>query len=513
MKFGDIVFLVSRGEKEEGLKIELSINNSYISPIKLYRGKSKIDSIKCEEDFYVDSNFIYIDKKKDSISLEYEVLIGQFSKHGKGGSIEEGLITFMGEQFLLMPVEILAMQDGDILEGKIEIDFRSLRESLSLNYENVNFIRDIIPFRAEIFKSICKEARWTDIYELMKSPYTFGNFKEVSLKEDNKNIKIFYEEKYLNKKEKEDIIKNIFSLCSYYYDLFETNNKEISIVLLRKSEKEFSYILGGCGKNIISATFLRGNKRDWQLLSHRLFHSFMDSILTSRLYHLPPNLWLTEGVATYYENLALNSLEEGIKKNLDIDFNKEMARLYTRYLYMTLKDPKRFNIAPMEEGSIKSHGKMEFLHYTKAPLIVYFIESLNPLFKDNIIKKLLYYRNNIFSLERLFYSIFNKECTYFANQYLFRSTLLPLWDLGRYINEEEIIPVLEEYEYILWTWFSREEEGYLKEEFNYDNYKDKSFIDKEDPIIYNKFIDERISKYSKRLSLIIKAKLYKGENL
>ena len=54
-----------------------------------------------------------------------------------------------------------------------------------------------------------------------------------------------------------------------------------------------------------------------------------------------------------------------------------MANLYTRYLYMTLKEPSRFRIIPMEEGSIRSHGKIEFLHYTKAPLLIYFIETLN----------------------------------------------------------------------------------------------------------------------------------------
>ncbi len=98
----------------------------------------------------------------------------------------------------------------------------------------------------------------------------------------------------------------------------------------------------------------------------------MDHVLKSRVYHLPPNLWLTEGLATYYENLALESLEEELKERLDIKFKKEMAILYTRYLYMTLKEPSRFRIIPMEEGSIRSHGKIEFLHYTKAPLLVYF---------------------------------------------------------------------------------------------------------------------------------------------
>ncbi len=40
----------------------------------------------------------------------------------------------------------------------------------------------------------------------------------------------------------------------------------------------------------------------------------MDDLLKSRVYHLPPNIWLTEGLATYYENLALESLEEGLKR-------------------------------------------------------------------------------------------------------------------------------------------------------------------------------------------------------
>ncbi len=57
---------------------------------------------------------------------------------------------------------------------------------------------------------------------------------------------------------KEELVRNIKSICDYYYDLFKIdslNKKDLNIVLLRKSKKENSYILGGSGKNVISATF------------------------------------------------------------------------------------------------------------------------------------------------------------------------------------------------------------------------------------------------------------------
>ena len=513
MEYGDIKFLVRKSlNTEEGLNIRLKIKDVNLREIQLYRGKTKINNIKCKEEFYCDSNFIYINNKSRDLILEYEVLIGNLGKHGKGGEIEEDLISFMGEQILLLPVEMLTMSDDLKLNCILEIDFTDLIEEIKSKVYSENDYKSIIPFKENDFNSKCVGGAWSDLYEIMKSSYTFGFFEEIVLKKEYGEVHLYssIENTFLNDSSKEELVRNIKSICDYYYDLFKIdslNKKDLNIVLLRKSKKENSYILGGSGKNVISATFDMNKKRDWQLLSHRIFHSFMDHVLKSRVYHLPPNLWLTEGLATYYENLALESLEEGLKERLDIKFKKEMANLYTRYLYMTLKEPSRFRIIPMEEGSIRSHGKIEFLHYTKAPLLVYFIESLKNSCgnKNEIIEYLIHNKEKNFSMQNLFYNLLGFQCDSFASKYLFGNSIIPLWNLKEHLDDKYVICNLQEYEYILWTWFLGEEENYIKDDLREYNKNIEEIISLRNINIYNSYLTKEIEDYSKELSFLLKA--------
>ncbi|EGT3617581.1 hypothetical protein FHH43_15345 [Clostridium perfringens] len=529
MRYGDIKFSVRKISNENDfLSIKLEIKDvSSGKEIQFYKGKTKIKNIRCKDDFYYDSNFIYINSYNSNLYLEYDVLIGGLGKHGNGGELSNDLITFMGEQILLLPVEILAMNDNTKFNSSIEIDFSELVEVLNFenfkkkyieNYNvlepnNLNKVKDIIPFKEGNFKSKCMNATWSDLYEIMKSSYTFGYFEKIDFKEKHGCISIYnhIENTFFSKNTvgKESIIRNIKSICDYYFNLFKINsfnNKDISIILLRKSKKENPYILGGSGKNIISATFDMDNKRDWQLLSHRLFHAFMDHVLKSRAYHLPPNLWLTEGLATYYENLALETLDEELKENLGISFKNEMAILYTRYLYMTLKEPNRFRVIPMEEASIRSHGKIEFLHYTKAPLMIFYIEELGSEEGENnkIINYLVDNKKEKFSMQSLFYELLGEKCNVFAANYLFGNGLIPLWNLKKYLEDEKVIDYLDEYEYILWTWFLGEDENYVKDEVKSYKKELKDFLNNKEWNIYNPYITKDIEEYSKTLSFLLK---------
>ncbi|MDZ5253393.1 hypothetical protein [Clostridium sp. LIBA-8841] len=529
MIYGDIKFSVRKNLNEKDfLSIRLEIKEvSLGKEIQFYKGKAKIENIRCKEKFYYDSNFIYVNSCNSNLILEYDVLIGGLGKHGKGGELSSDLITFMGEQILLLPVEMLTMNDNSKFNGTIEIDFSKFVEILNfesfkekylennnlLEFNKLNEVKHIIPFKEENFRSRCKNATWSDLYEIMKSSYTFGYFEKIDFKESYGNISIYnnIENTFLSEDEtkKEKLIRNIKGVCDYYFNLFKINSfnkKDINIALLRKSKKENPYILGGSGKNIISATFDMDNKRDWQLLSHRLFHAFMDHVLKSRDYHLPPNLWLTEGLATYYENLALETLEEDLKESLEISFKNEMASLYTRYLYMTLKEPSRFRVIPMEEASIRSHGKIEFLHYTKAPLMIFYIEELGIKEGENnkIINYLVDNKKEKFSMQNLFYRLLGEQCNAFASNYLFGNGLIPLWNLKKYLEDEKVIDYLEEYEYILWTWFLGEDENYVKDEVKSYKKEFKNFLNNEEVNIYNSYITKEIEEYSNTLSFLLK---------
>ncbi|WP_300349144.1 hypothetical protein [Clostridium sp.] len=564
MRYKEISFKVNRDKiREDLLNVKLDIyGEDVLSNLKLYKGKVNLEEIKSQEEIFSDANFIYIEGKSDKISFWYSLKIGGLGKHGRLGELNSDLIIFMGEQFLMLPVELLALGDSKDSKCKITIDFTGFKESFheelrklgisnehisknkisdlkelrflskisysslercntykNLEKDNSNNLKskirfyNIIPFKEEDFKINLLNPIWSDLYELMKSPYTFGFFNLRKSKGDF-GLKLYRENRIINNTCNEnEIFENISKLYDYYKGLFKCEEeKALTIIFLGKSKKDNKNILGGSGKNIICASFNKDNKRDWQLLSHRMFHAFMDSKLSSRTYHLPPNLWLTEGLATYYELLALESLSEDLKEKLKIDFNREISKLYTRYIYMTLKEPNRFKIIPMEEISIKSHGKLEFLHYTKAPLIIYFLESLtkDSLGKDSILNYLVLNKDKEFSMQNMFIWLLKEKCNEFARNYLFGNSILPLWNLKEYVCEEEVLKDLNEYEYILWTWFYKEEENYVKDDLEkYPLEELKIHEDILNRVIYNRELSKNVEDYSNTLSILLKIWLFK----
>lgn len=515
MRYKEISFKVNRDKiREDLLNVKLDIyGEEVLSNLKLYKGKVNLEEIKSQEEIFSDANFIYIEGKSDKISFWYSLKIGGLGKHGRLGELNFDLISFMGEQFLMLPVELLALGDSKDSKCKITIDFTGLKESFNEDVIKREVFYNITPFKEDDFKISLLNPIWSDLYELMKSPYTFGFFNLRKSKGDF-GLKLYRENRIINNTCNEDeVFENISKLYDYYKDLFKCEEeKALTIIFLGKSKKDNKNILGGSGKNIICASFNKDNKRDWQLLSHRMFHAFMDSKLSSRTYHLPPNLWLTEGLATYYELLALESLSEDLKEKLKIDFNREISKLYTRYIYMTLKEPNRFKIIPMEEISIKSHGKLEFLHYTKAPLIICLIESLtnDSLGKDSILNYLVLNKDKEFSMQDMFIWLLKEKCNEFARNYLFGNSILPLWNLKEYVCEEEVLKDLNEYEYILWTWFYKEEENYVKDDLeNYPLEELKIHEDILNRVIYNRELSKNVEDYSNTLSILLKIWLFK----
>lgn len=446
--------------KEKILKVDLDIiYNDLKEYIQFYTGKFKYFDLSCNsEDIKKDDNFLFI-KNNKNIKISYKIKIGNFGKHGHKGTISDDLIAFSGDEVFLFPIEVLSIDD------KKESDF--IKE-IKIKYDFNKNLSSIVPFYSkEEDVSIIRNPYWHHIYELIKSPYVFGKFKDYNFKKDNLDLNIYNDnEESIN----EEVLNGIKDLYSYYCSLFNTYKKHIDIIILRK-EKDNNYILSGSGKNLIGSTFDFDNLRDWELLSHRLFHSFMDSKIKVKDFHRPPNLWITEGLATYYENIALESLNETLKFKLKVDSDYEFLKIYKRYLYITLKDPNRFSIIPMEEGKITSGGKIEYLHYTKAPLIIKFIEdkrSKANLKENAILDYILNIKDfNNYNLKDMFYKVLGMEVNIFAMNYLFGTEILPMFYLNnRDENLEETIKDLNDYEYILWTCFFNEDSFYVKDKLS-----------------------------------------------
>lgn len=457
-------------ENEKTIDINLKIINiPNIKEIKLYKGNIKLLNIETLEHITETNSEIILNPTSDNIEINYKVQIANLGKHGQNGEINSELITFTGSQILLLPTNILRGSDLELAKAIEEINIDYTKK---LNNKEL-----IVPFKQDIESNVIsnvKTPKWHDIYELMKSCYAFVEFENIEKYEYKSTNILIQKNKTIKEKQHNipDVVDEINSLCNYYEKLFDYKIKNLKIILLDKNKKNGEYILGGAGRSIIGATFDPNNLRDWQLLSHRLFHAYMDSAIRIRQMHIAPQLWITEGLATYHENLALQSLTGNLKDKLEIDFDKEIKKIYRRYLYIRIKDKNRLSIAPIEEGKIHSHGKMEFLHYTQAPLIIKMIEDFSSTIneKNRIIEYLKRVNENTFNLKSMFDYSLKHYCDEFAYKYIFNSNIISLWDLGECnIDERVVLKELNEYEELLWSWFAMEDNLYSKEIIKYQD--------------------------------------------
>lgn len=442
------------------LNIQLSISNTQNRFLKFFKGKIKFLDFTCNSFFTEDNNYYYIETSNNTLNISYNVKISTPGKHGFYGELSNDLIVFAGEQVLLLPIEALTCNSRNSSDA---ID------NIIINY-NISNNNCIVPFKEKHFDSIfsiCKSPKWSDIYELMKSPFIFSDLFVHTHSNLNSNLNIYIDSNLKNTNT--EIIKGLNSLFDYYNKLFNYKPQNLSIILLSYNS-DFG-ILGGCGRSIICSSFNEDTLRDWQLLSHRMFHAFMDTALPLSDFHTPPTLWITEGLATYYENMALEALSNKLKYRLNLNTTNEFIKLFNRYIYTTLKNPYIFSFPPMEEINISSAGKIEFLHYTQAPLIIKLIEDKYSKSnkKDIIINELLKLDiSKDFLLEKLFTNILGTDVNIFASKYLFNIELLPMWYLNNNCSEseEDVLADLNYYEYVLYTWMSLEDPSYMQDELS-----------------------------------------------
>lgn len=303
-----------------------------------YPGSLRLVSLDGNAKFSSQGSYVGVQPLEDELKVNYEIEIGTLGKHGRQGCITREEVIFYGEQVFLFPLEVVASREEDLSASVFEImvDFQLLA-----------------PSDVRIFH----HPTWWTIYDLMKSCYCFKEmsamlYKGISLRFDP------------NFKESTFVFKKVVQLCQYYEEIFGGTVPDLTLYFFTPVEGEES-IFGGSSRCGIGATFDFENKRDWQLLAHRLFHAFMDHYIPCKTLHLPPHVWLTEGITTYYELAAMDHV---FGDCLEL----ELAKLYEQYRYALMVDPYKFNIIPLNEAKLNSKGKIEFLHYIQAPLLIYY---------------------------------------------------------------------------------------------------------------------------------------------
>ena len=470
INYVDINYTVERFSIDDKI-LNVSVKISNVgdfnpSEYQLIKGNIKVNEEKCFDSlnnpvkFSTTKGIIDIDKIDSNakyVVYSYNVKIGNLRKHGTNGQVYLNMLTFSGESVLVMPINALRENMKDVNNIK----------KITVKCILANDWDAIIPYPKKNVKGITEVIKptWTSFYEIRKSSFTFGKFK----KDEHLNGKAGYTvyidigaEKYYT----EDAKNGIENLYKYYCKLFNRDLENLSIVLLRKDDINQDYIISGSSTKNIVSTFDPEVFRDWQLLGHRLFHSFFESEVTATEYHEPPLLNFYEGLATYYENISMKSLPENIKDRLNF-LDKEMSEIFERYIYMKLKDPLNFSLIPkLERKILPSAAKIEFLHYTQAPLIIKYLEGL--AFKktgkeDNIINIIIKYKDdNSITSDIIVNNLLGKDGRTFTEKYISGDKIVPLWSLSNNGEDnKDVIKKLNIFEYNMYTWFYQENTLYI----------------------------------------------------
>lgn len=456
--------------KPDVLEISLELTNSLFSKgkeISLYTGDKAVTLKSCidknrfrtpvqQTDHSID---IYLGRGKKT-TLSYEAQIGTMGKHGLRGSTSEDYCAFDGGEAFLLPMDFY---ETACPESKAVIG------ELSIAVKKKDGWTEATPYTS------IKNVTWADAYDLNNNSFCMGLFSSHDIRLNSDSLKIYTLSQ--SKEALTDSVQNgIFALYRYYAGLFPSSPKNYSIILLPSAEESGFSVIGGAGTGSVCAAFNPNNKRDWELLSHRMFHAYFDSIFRTKEFHSAPRLWFYEGIATYYENRSMGFLPKELQTALGIRPEQQFTSLFNRYLYVRLKDPALFSLVPMDEEKIRESesgdAKIEFLHYVQAPLVIRLMEEISyrkTQKSDFLLKYLLENKN---SPDRRTYAQLlsaisgNQEEEIYQNYFL-ADHILPLWFLrDNTYSQEQTLSDLNDIEYQLASWIPAQSEKYPPEELN-----------------------------------------------
>ena len=270
-----------------------------------------------------------------SFLKNYKRTLGHPGKHGIQGFCGDDLLCFEGQKVLEFPE--CCCFDRKVKIGKINIEILHSEKTYNYTFNNLD---------------------WFGLYDIRKKCFAIGNFDKFTL---NDKIMLYMRDggkQSCGQDGNKFVCEKILKLYNYYKNIFgDIRQNSYDIYFLNKADEK--NIFAGAGLSSVGSTFDPESERDMELLSHRMFHAFFDSNLKNADLLAPPYLWLYEGLAVYNEIESLDNREENWRN------------LRKRYDYAKEKYKGKLELIPEREVSYINFGyKMEFLHYTQAPLIV-----------------------------------------------------------------------------------------------------------------------------------------------
>ena len=388
---------------------------------------------------------------EDHIDIKYEVHLGHLAKHGSQGIQTGSIVAFAGEHIFL-----IVLQD--------------FVKDMKVKFNMPKGWSGIIP---ESKNPGEKGYGWFEMFSLLKNCYAFGSFEKKAFRVKGCALNVYFSRKELHIDEQDKFAGGCLKLYDYYCQLFNSAPKKYNIVLMNMT-KEGERVFCGSGDSCQGSS-ITDTMKDWQLLSHRMFHSFFDNIVRVKEIHLPPQDWLMEAMATYYENKSLDSIG-------DVRFSSReaFAELFRRYLYFRIIIPNLLVKSPKDEKTIESRGKMEFVHYAQAPLVLYALERhLKSIYGglrcDFLLNWCIENRDEpgrfLDILQALNESVGGK-LEDFIKKYIQLNDIIPLWDCFPGLKEDpgEIVKSLKDFDEIMYSWFLMDNLKYDRPDIKYIKY-------------------------------------------
>lgn len=458
--------------KANTLEVSLKISNSVLSKgktVSLYTGDKTIDLKSCvgrngagipvrQNDDSVELSL----RRGEKALLSYDISLGSVGKHGSRGNITDDYCVFDGGETFLLPTEFY---DQAFPENQVVF------KELSITMEGKTGWREAVPYTA------LKNVAWADAYDLSNDSFCMGRFALQKIPVDSGVLNV-----YALPDDKEagsdSVQSGILALYRYYGTLFSYAKPNYCVVLLPPASEADNPVIGGAGTGSVCATFDAGSQRDWELLGHRMFHAYFDSLFRTREFHFSPRLWFYEGLATYYENRSMQSLPEKIQAVFPVKPTRLFTSLYNKYLYERLHEPALFSLAPMQEekitGSENGKAQIEFLHYIQAPLVARFLEEAGAKQNkqpDFLLTYLLNHKSDpdLCDFLKLLPGILGETGRKAYEDYFLSDNVLPLWFLkDPSYSQAMTLSDLSSAERELASWISDQPEKFPLEALNLD---------------------------------------------
>jgi len=399
---------------------------------------------------------IMITLPKNYADIKYTVKLSELSKHGHQGIQTAHNVLFAGEQVFMVP-------------------FREKMKEMSIEFK--------IPEGWNVFaggiknnKIVKKNTEWFDIYSILKNCYAFGNFKKQSYKNKNGKLNIWYPGTELTPENIGIISNNSYKMFNYFTNLFGKAIKRYDIFIL-SSAQDGKKVFCGSGDSSMASTVIFNDSRDWQLMAHRMAHSFFDNFIKYKKVHAPPNLWLLEAITTYYENAAM-----GNGDYTEFTSQEGFAELYRRYIFLRTTNPEFSSIKPIDDEQLLSSAENEFLHYTQAPLLLLAMEDHINKLKDTkngnyLLKWCIENSKNTVLIDNMLDSFniyMGGALDGFIEDYVKNNRFVVLWDHFKNIKENpgKIAEQFAYFDDVLSSWYRVSNQTYEKHDFTLEGIED-----------------------------------------